>query len=377
MSLHTIIDFLNPINLSMINDDEAFKNTQLGKHVVVYENDFPDITNADIVLIGCDEFRGAGILKTTESSVNKVRHAFYNLYHWHSAVSIADIGNVKIGANLQDTYAAVKAIVSELIALQKRVVVIGGSHDIMLAQYSAYAGAQKLSEAVSIDAKIDLDMDSALPTDKFLMEVLTGEPNFIKHYSHIGFQSYLVHPQMLETIDKLGFDCYRVGKVKEALEEMEPTIRNADIFSFDITAIQHAHAPANHLTPNGFNGEEACILMQYAGMSLKPCSVGIYGYLHIQDTSSLTAKQIAHMLWYLMDGVYKGKQESILAEKENFNEVHLAFAEIETTFLQSKKTGRWWMQLHDGKFIPCSKTDYIVASQNEIPERWMRAVERS
>jgi hypothetical protein len=182
---------------------------------------------------------------------------------------------------------------------------------------------------------------------------------------------------MLETIDKLGFDCYRVGKVKEALEEMEPTIRNADIFSFDITAIQHAHAPANHLTPNGFNGEEACILMQYAGMSLKPCSVGIYGYLHIQDTSSLTAKQIAHMLWYLMDGVYKGKQESILAEKENFNEVHLAFAEIETTFLQSKKTGRWWMQLHDGKFIPCSKTDYIVASQNEIPERWMRAVERS
>jgi len=207
--------------------------------------------------------------------------------------------------------------------------------------------------------------------------MLTGEPNFIRHYNHIGFQSYLVHPHMLETIDKLRFDCYRVGKVKENLEEMEPAIRNANLLSFDIAAIQHAHAPANTLTPNGFNGEEACTLMQYAGLSTNMSSIGIYGYSPELDEHDLTAKQIAHMLWYLMDGIHKGKQEVQISDKESFNEYTMAFAEIESTFLQSKKTGRWWMQLPDGKFIACSKIDYMIAGNNDIPERWLRAVERS
>jgi hypothetical protein len=235
----------------------------------------------------------------------------------------------------------------------------------------------KIIEATCVDARIDLDMDSVLPADNFLMEMLTGVPNYIKHYNHIGFQSYLVHPHMLETIDKLRFDCYRVGKVKEDLEEMEPAIRNSQLFSFDIAAIQNAHAPANHLTPNGFTGEEACTLMQYAGMSHSNSTIGIYGYIPEHDVHGLTAKQISHMLWYVMDGIYKGKQEAALEDKDNFNEYTIAFSELETAFVQSKRTGRWWMQMPDGKHIACSKIDYLVASNNEIPERWMRAMERN
>jgi formiminoglutamase len=35
------------------------------------------------------------------------------------------------------------------------------------------------------------------------------------------------------------------------------------------------------------------------------------------------------------------------------------------------------MQLPDKKFIACSYADYLHASQNEIPERWLRAQERN
>ena len=35
------------------------------------------------------------------------------------------------------------------------------------------------------------------------------------------------------------------------------------------------------------------------------------------------------------------------------------------------------MQLPDKKFIACSKSDYELASHNEIPERWFRSQERS
>lgn len=376
MSLETIIDFLEPVNPAKISNDEGFRDIQLGKHISVYEDKFPDISDADLVLVGCNEMRGAGPLGDDGSGADAVRAEFYRLFHWHSAVKVVDIGNVKTGATLHDSYAALKTVVSEMVQQGKKLVIVGGSHDNTIAQYQAYGALNRIIDAVGVDARIDLDMESVVPADNFLVEMFTGVPNHLKLYTHIGFQSYFMHPQMLETIDKLGFDCYRVGKVKEMIEEMEPPVRNSDMMSFDIAAIQHAHAPANHITPNGFNGEEACTLMQYAGMSKQCSSVGIYGYIPGQDQHNLTAKQISHMLWYLMDGINRAKQEADLENRNDFDEFTIAFGEIKTVFLRSKRTGRWWMELHNGKLAACSYNDYLTASRNEIPERWMRAAER-
>lgn len=376
MSVHTIVDFLEPVNSYELSNDEGFKDTQLGRHINAFEEEFPDISTVDMVLVGCGEMRGEGGVNNTDGP-NAIRSEFYKLFHWHKNVTVADIGNVKVGASIQDSYAALKTVVSELIEQGKRVVILGGSHDVTLAQYAAYTHLEKIIEATCVDARIDLNMDSVLPSDNFLMEMLTGVPNFIRHYNHLGFQSYFVHPHMLEVIDSLRFDCFRVGKIKENIEEMEPPIRNSHLFSFDIAAIQNAHAPANRLTPNGFTGEEACTLMQYAGMSQNVSSIGIYGFNSDLDEHSLTAKQISHLLWYIMDGIHKGKQESALEERDNFFEFTMAFAEVETVFLQSKKTGRWWMQINNDKFVACSKLDYLIACNNEMPERWLRAMERS
>jgi len=376
MSVHTIVDFLEPVNTYELSNDEGYKDTQLGRHINAFEEEFPDVSSADMVIVGCGEMRGEGGVNNTDGP-NAIRSEFYKLFHWHKNVTVADIGNVKVGASIQDSYAALKTVVSELIEQGKRVVILGGSHDVTLAQYAAFTHLEKIIEATCVDARIDLNMDSVLPSDNFLMEMLTGIPNFIRHYNHLGFQSYFVHPHMLEVIDSLRFDCFRAGKIKENLEEMEPPIRNSHLFSFDIAAIQHAHAPANRLTPNGFTGEEACTLMQYAGMSQNISSIGIYGYNSDLDTHNLTAKQISHLLWYIMDGIHKGKQESSLEERDNFFEFTMAFAEVETVFLQSKKTGRWWMQINNDKFIACSKLDYLIACNNEMPERWLRAMERA
>jgi len=376
MILETIVDFLEPINLHEISNDQEYKETVLGNHILVFEEELPDITDVDMVLVGCNECRGMGMDIKNNNTANAIRTEFYSLFHWHKDVKIADFGNIKMGATLQDTYAALKTVVNELIAKNKKVNILGAGHDLTIAQYGAYTLSEKIIEAAVVDAKIDLNMDSSLPADNFLMEMLCSIPNYVQHYNHIGFQSYFVHPTMLETIDKLRFDCYRVGKVKENIEDMEPVIRNANMLSFDISAIQHAYACSNKLSPNGFTGEEACNLMQYAGLSNNISSIGIYGYLSNDDSNNLTAKQISHMLWYIMDGIYKSKHEAALHNQKDFNEYLIAFTDTTTSFLQSKRTGRWWMQLPDGKYIACSQADYIVAASNEIPERWMRAVER-
>ena len=376
MSLNSILDYLEPINLDLLSKDEGYRDTQLGKHIKANEGILPDIIQADMVLIGAGECRGGGYALNGHEAANAVRGALYSLYYWHTQVSIVDLGNVKLGQTIQDSYAALRTVIAELLLQNKKVVIMGGSHDLSLAQYHAYTSIPTLVNAVVVDAKIDLDLEARLPADHFLEELFTGLPNHLNHYAHIGFQSYFMHPHMLETIDKLRFDCYRLGKVREDIEEMEPAIRDSHMMSFDISAIQNAQAPANLITPNGFNGEEACILMQYAGMSWKTSTIGLFGYQAELDNNGLTAIQMAQMIWYVIDGIQKGKKESPLSDAERFKEFHIAFSDIETNFLQSKTTGRWWMQTHNNQWAPCSYKDYLVASNNEIPERWLRALER-
>lgn len=373
--MYDLQDFLIPINAAELNDDKAYNDLQFGSVIKIYDEFIPDLENIDIVFVGVNEFRGAGF-NSKISAADAVRKKFYQFHYWHNDISVADIGNIKTGASVSDTYAAVKVVLKELFLMNKTVVLLGGSHDLTLAQYYAYNDQNKIIEATIIDATIDLRSESSLRSENFLMEMLTSEPNMVRHYNHIGFQSYFVHPRMLETIDKLRFDCYRVGTAKAQIEEMEPVIRNANMVSFDIAAIKNSDAPASHCSPNGFTGEEACNLTRYSGMSSSLSSIGIYGFDASKDVNEMTALQISQMLWYFIDGKSRSRQEAQLNEKESFNEFHTAFAEVDTVFMQSKKTGRWWMQLPDKKMIPCTYNDYLFASNNEIPERWLRVQER-
>ena len=372
-----LIEFLEPVPLHELNDDKGYTDGQLAKHIKIYEEELPDLENIDIVLLGITETRGNGYFEAENNAANIIRKHLYQLHYWHNDIQIADFGNVKKGATIKDSYAGIKTVLAELIRHKKTVILLGGSHDITLAQYEAYIELNQQIEATGIDAMIDLRGDSPIRSHNFLMDMLTNEPSMVKHYNHIAFQSYFVHPRMLETMDKLRFDCYRVGTVTENIEEMEPVLRNSHLLSFDISAIKYSDAPANKNCPNGLTGVEACILTRYAGLSNLLSSFGIYGYRPQDDVEELTAKQISQMIWYFIDGKNRCKKETDLKESHNFNEYHTAFTEVDTVFLQSKKTNRWWMQMPDKSFIACSHGDYIKASNNEIPERWLRVQERN
>jgi formiminoglutamase len=371
-----IKDFLSPISVAEITGDEELNEAQYGSKINLYSHEFPSLKETDIVLVGIREERGSGNGNAHSTAPDIIRKHLYQLYYWHPDVKISDIGNIRSGSDLKDTYAAAKTVIAALLENKKTVIILGGSHDLTLPQYGAYAQLNSIVDACCIDSMVNLHINSVLRSENFLMEMLTGEPNYIRHYNHLAFQSYFVHPEMLQIMDNLRFDCFRLGKVKENLENMEPVIRDSNMMSIDIAAMAQSAAPCNNLSPNGLNGEEMCTLTRFAGMSDKLNSIGIYGYRPEKDVQELTAVQIAHMIWYFIDGKNKSKSEAPLTQRDSFNEYHTAFNEVDTVFLQSKKTGRWWMQLPNEKFIACSIDDYHQATINEIPERWLRAQER-
>ncbi len=148
---------------------------------MVYEDEeIPDLRSADIVLVGCNETRGAGQIPSGISGPDAIRREFYSLYQWHSDVNLVDVGNIIIGASLNDTYAALKTVLAELTDAGKTVVVLGGSHDLTLAQYHCYTSRNYIIEATCVDSLIDLSMESRHRSENFLMEMLTGGSQFYK-----------------------------------------------------------------------------------------------------------------------------------------------------------------------------------------------------
>ena len=59
-NLH-LADFLEPISLAAISNDEPYHDGQIGKDIAVYDDDMPDLLQADIIIVGCQEQRGSAI----------------------------------------------------------------------------------------------------------------------------------------------------------------------------------------------------------------------------------------------------------------------------------------------------------------------------
>jgi len=58
-NLH-ISDFLDPVNLAELSQDQGYKDGQIGKLIDAYDEFFPDLEEANLVVVGCDEERGIG-----------------------------------------------------------------------------------------------------------------------------------------------------------------------------------------------------------------------------------------------------------------------------------------------------------------------------
>ena len=111
--MYDLHDFLEPVVFDHINGDNGYNDGQFAKHITIYETALPDLTAADIILLGIPESRGNGITNGPGHGPDAIRRQLYQLHYWHKDVNIVDLGNIKTGATLPDSYAAVKAVLAE------------------------------------------------------------------------------------------------------------------------------------------------------------------------------------------------------------------------------------------------------------------------
>src|SRR5690606_28223373 len=272
----SLFDFFTPVDFGKISPSTGFYSSQLGAVVDIHVNSFPDIENQrpEIAIFGVNDDRSSVNNQGCGLGPDYIREKLYSLYQGSYTVKIADLGNIKAGERVSDTYYAVKAVVSELIKNNILPVILGGGQDITYAQYMAYENLEQQVDLVVVDSRFDLNdsPENTIETtsSSYLNKIFLHQPNYLFNYSNIGYQTYFVNQESLRVMEKLFFDVHRVGEIAGDITKAEPVIRNANMLSFDISAIRSSDAFGNaNAGPNGFFGDEACQICRYAGMSDK------------------------------------------------------------------------------------------------------------
>jgi arginase family enzyme len=380
--------FLQKINFK----NEDYHEGMLGRWVYFHnkQKDLPNFYDFKVAIIGVCEDRGAILNSGSATAPDEVRAFLYKLSNAEFPHKIADLGNIKAGNTIEDTYFAVSEVVSELLKCNILPVIIGGSNDIAYANYLAYKKIEQTINIAAIDSKFDFgDADSPINSHTYLSHIILSNPNFLFNYSNIAYQSYFVSNIELELIEKLYFDAHRLGVVRSNMADIEPVLRNADMISFDISSVRQADAAgAEHASPNGLYGEEACQLMRYAGMSDKLTSIGIYEINPSFDFRNQTSHLAAQMIWYLLDGYFARKGDYPVADKSDYTKyrVMLKNNKYELLFYKSNKSDRWWMDVpyppdktlkfERHHFVPCTYNDYLTACNDEMPDRWWNTYQK-
>jgi len=381
--------FFQPLSSDL---KSGLQGSQIGSKIDFHtENNFPDLANVNLAIIGVKESRNAIRNEGCAEAPDYVRTYLYKLYADLSTIKIVDLGNVEKGFEISDTYHALASICTELIKKNILPIIIGGGQDLTYANYTAYQKLEQTVNLVSIDPTFDLgSINQSIDNSSYLGNIILHQPNYLFNYSNIGYQTYLTDPATIDLMGKLYFDCYRLGFFKHNMEEVEPIVRNADILSFDISAIRMSDAPGTgKASPNGFYGEEACQIMRYAGLSDKLSSIGLYEFNPSLDRNGQTAHLIAQMIFCFIDGYVNRKADFPIAPKKDFAKYHVLVDDEEKyqiIFYKSPKSDRWWMEVpyptsKNARYerhylVPCSYSDYEFALNNGMPDRWWQTFQK-
>lgn len=367
-------------------DRENYQKEQIGGCIAAFTDEFPSIDSGSIAILYVPENRGSRT-KQDQKTSSDFRKSFYQLYkgkNWNK--SIFDLGDILPGNELKDTYFALSNVVAELVKSNVLPIIIGGSQDLVMGVYDAYAKLEQLVNICSIDYSLDLgDTEKEADSQSYLTPLMLKRPCYLFNHANIGLQIPYARPQDIKLFEKLFFDICRLGEFNSDFRKAEPHLRNADIINIDFKSIKASEVFAHGSNPNGFYAEQICQIARYAGIADKVNCLGVFNY---NDLNAISDKLLADILWYFTDGYFSRWGDFPMGSKAAYKRFTVVLEEGEYTivFYKSNKSGRWWMEVpyppKEGKkyerhyLVPCNREDYDRSMNNEMPDLWWKTYQK-
>ena len=373
--------YFNPVDFSRFSENRILWKYTLGQ---IVEKSTEKLTASnlhkfDVAIIGVPFENGVNSEKKVNVP-NKIRNELYRLTGFQTKINIVDFGNLKAAKTQKAVHLALRDVVEYFKELGIVTVVLGGSQELSFGISHAFKN-QRFYTLSCIDSVLDVKKgNESFNSSNFLSRIFKLHSNLFQ-FSLMAYQSHLVPNQLFSKAKGVSEHC-RLGLLRDDISLAEPLLRNTDFLSFDIGAVKFSEAPgAESVNPNGLRSEEACQLGKYAGLSEKLMVFGLFGINLSKDRDEITVKLSAQIIWYFLEGLIN--RQNVAGQQNGSRikyKVELKDVEQPLVFLQCPKTLRWWMEIqsvHGEKvLIACSEREYRQASDNEIPELWLKYVQK-
>lgn len=352
------------------------------------EDNFPSIESGGVAIIYCPEDRGATAYNSLPIN-DGFRKSLAHLSIRNSwKFPIYDLGTILPGERIEDTYFALRTVVSTLLKKDVIPVVIGGSQDLTYALYEAYQSMEQVVNIISVDSTFDLgDPDQRLDAQNYLGKILLSKPCILFNQSTIGIQAPYTLQSEVDLFEKLFFDTLRLGDYNANFKNVEPILRNGDLLSIDMNSVRYSDFKSKEQRPNGFYADQICQIAKYSGISDKNSCFGLFNL----DASTLEGQGhqlVAEIIWYYLDGISQRMGDFPIGSKKDYFKfmVHSEQISEELVFYKSPKSGRWWLEVpypskkgvHFARhqLVPCNPEDYEFAMQGELPDLWWKTYQK-
>ena len=380
--------YFDPVSLERPEFEYLDHTESFSHHISVHTPDQPirELDKHQVALIGVPTDSN-GFIKGSKDAPDQVRNKLYQLRKINSNLKIYDLGNVKNGGSVNDTYFALRDIILELMERDIITVILGGSQDLSRGVFLALEKKEGLHQILTIDSMLDFSLkEDPLNSRNYLNQVVNASG--LKQFSvtNLGHQAYFVTENQLQQLEKSYLESIRLGEVRKEIRQAEPLIRDSRFISIDMGAVKHADAPGASLpSPNGFFGDELCQLTRYAGLSEHTSILGFFELNPSSDINGQTAHLAAQSAWYFLEGLTHRIRENPIDTPEHIKKfiVTLNAAGHDIIFHKSTLSERWWMEIPvknpasgHNFFVSCAYEDYQQASNQEIPDRWWRFLNR-
>jgi arginase family enzyme len=381
-------DYFNPVSIEKSDHDLLSGAACFSHNIAIHTENTPikDISRYRIAILGVPDGRNSPNSGSSEGP-DFIRNSLYRLSRIPGKSRIIDLGNMKNGVTFGDTLAGLTDILTYLVQENVFPLIIGGSSALVPAIDRCFSLSKTPYTLASIDSRIDFQQErKEADSSNYLNHIIYNNRSSLNHFINIGYQTYLNDQQSINRLLKRNADLLRIGDVRQAIHLTEPLLRDTDVAVFDISAVRQSDAEGTFSpSPNGFYGEEICLLARYAGISDRLKTFGLFEVNPELDLRGQTSNLAAQIIWFFLEGFAQKQYETPAVSDTNsgrFIKYHVRVTDLEDDliFVKSNLTDRWWIEIRTendaNQYVACSHEDYLKANRNEVPDRWIKATSR-
>lgn len=383
-----ILEYLKPISDAAVAHARMQEPRTLGKTIQLHtaQDGLPSLDNVDLAIVTVLENRRDANAMFQVESLDGIRRKLYELFpgNWHS--SMVDLGNMEAGDQVEDTYFVVREFTAFLLKKNILPIVIGGSQDLMYPMYRAFDDYRSMINVVNVDSRFDLgNIDMPISSRSYIGKMVATEPYNLFNYSNLGYQTYFNSQDEIALLDRLYFDAIRLGELDTDITIAESVLRDADLVGIDIKSIRSSDLLFDKGEPNGFQSAQMCRLSRYSGISDRLKAFGIFEVP--TGDIGLMWSAVAQVIWYFIEGYNYRSNEYPIDVSKGFLKYQVPIEDEVLIFYKSSKTDRWWIELpfvshvnnklKQYTLLPCDHKDYVLATSQIMPERWLKARQKN